>query len=442
MFTQSSQAEPQTETAPAGDESGEPGEPLSGAVETVGDVSMSLWDWGRDIGQAELTVLGATVAGFVVLRLARSFIARLLKGGDRVHDLAWRKIIGRTVNATHGVFLALLALVIAAPYLGLPDPAQAAVSTIFEFAFIVQIALWMRKFALAFIRRQARDTEEGDASTLRNAVSVITILVNVIVWAFAILLVLQNAGIQITPLLAGLGVGGLAIGLAAQGIFSDLFAAFSIIFDKPFEKGDFIGFANGEEGTIEKIGLRTTHIRALSGEQLVYSNTILLEELVRNYRRMSERRIFFGVGVTYQTSPEKAEKVPELMKQAIEAQEQTRFDRAHFIEYGDSSLNYQAVYYVTSPDFVVYRDTHQAILFWLYRKFAEEGIEFAYPTRTLHFSAPDGSGVDPREVASARSELVTKDEAKASKGGKPAPAKTSTPTDDLAGPEGPADGDS
>lgn len=401
----------QDEIAPAGDEANEPGEALTGAVESIEDVSVSLWDWVRDIGQSELFVLGLAAAGFIALRLARSFLARLLKGGDRVHDLAWRKIVGRTINATHSAFLALLALVIAAPYLALPDPAQAGLSTIFEFAFIIQIALWLRKFALAFLKRKARDSEEGDASTLRNAVSVITILVNVVVWAFAILLVLQNAGIEITPLLAGLGVGGIAIGLAAQGIFSDLFAAFSIIFDKPFEKGDFIGFANGEEGTIERIGLRTTHIRSLTGEQLVYSNTIMLEELVRNYRRMSERRIFFGVGVTYQTPPDKAEKVPELMKQAIEETENTRFDRAHFIQYGDSALNYEAVYYVTSPDYLVYRDTHQAILFWLYRKFAAEGIEFAYPTRTLHFAAPDGSGVDPREVASARSELVSREEA-------------------------------
>lgn len=389
------------------DSGGQEGEPVESAGETFTDVTeslqevgVSLTDWVTGIGQEELLVIGVAVGAFVILRLLRSVVAGLLKGGKKVPDLAWRKIIGRVLNSTHSFFILIACLVAASPFLGLPDPASGALTVIFRIALIIQAALWIRKFALAFVQRRAGVGKEGDPTTLANAISVVTVIINVVVVAFTFLLLLQNAGIQITPLLAGLGVGGLAIGLAAQGIFSDLFAALSIIFDKPFERGDFIDF-DGTEGTIEKIGLRTTHIRSLTAELLIVTNAKLLDTMIRNYRQMSERRIFFNVGVTYQTPPDKAERIPEMLKDAIESQEDVRFDRAHFIDFGDSALIYQAVYYVLSPDFVKYRNTHQAITFRLFRKFADEGLDFAFPTRTIHFSAPDGSGVDPREFGAS-----------------------------------------
>jgi len=388
----------------SGEQDAEPvesaGETLTDVTESLQEVGLSLTDWITNIGQEELLVIGVAVGAFVVLRLLRSLVAGLLKGGDKVPDLAWRKIIGRVLNSTHSLFILIACLVAASPFLDLPDPASGALTVIFRVALIIQAALWIRKFALAFVQRRAGVGKEGDPTTLANAISVVTVIINVVVVAFTFLLLLQNAGIQITPLLAGLGVGGLAIGLAAQGIFSDLFAALSIIFDKPFEKGDFIDFG-GAEGTVEKIGLRTTHIRSLTAELLIVTNAKLLDTMIRNYRQMSERRIFFNVGVTYQTPPDKAEKIPEMLKEAIESQEDVRFDRAHFIDFGDSALIYQAVYYVLSPDFVKYRNTHQAITFKLFRKFADEGLDFAFPTRTIHFSAPDGSGVDPREFGAS-----------------------------------------
>jgi len=377
------------------------GETVNQAVETLREAAAALTGWAVNLGQAQLAAIAVAAGGVTLLAFLRAVVSRLLKGGDKVPELAWRKILGRVLADTHILFILFAVLAAADPFLGLPEPASTVVGAAFRIALIIQLALWIRRFALAFVHRKALGRgDEADGGTLANALAVLTVIINFVVVAFAILLLLDNAGIEITPLLAGLGVGGLAIGLAAQGVFSDLFAALSIIFDKPFEKGDFIEFGT-QSGTVEKIGLRTTHIRSLTNELIVVSNTSLLEQQIHNYQRMAERRVFFGVGVTYQTDPDKAEKIPAILKEAIEAQDRTRFDRAHFVDFGDSSLDYQAVYYITDRDFVLYRDIQQAINLHLYRRFAEEGIEFAYPTRTLHFSAPDGEGVSPREFGAS-----------------------------------------
>jgi len=384
---------------------------LSQAIDTLESAGQALPQWFANLTTDQLIALGVAAGATVLIWMLRPLVTSALKGGEKVNDLAWRKIIGRTLEAVSPVFILLLALVAAQPFLGLPEPAAAVLGGIFDVALILQAALLIRRFLLAFIKRKAT---RGDAA-LNNAITLLTVIINVVVVVFALIMLLENAGIPITPLVAGLGVGGLAIGLAAQGVFSDLFAALSIIFDRPFEVGDFVRFDN-YEGTVERIGLRSTHVRSLTGELLVVSNTNLLSTLVQNYQRMNERRIFFNVGVTYQTPADKAEAIPQMLKEAIEQQDQTRFDRAHFIEFGASSLDYQAVYYVTDRDFVLYRDTQQAINLAIYRRFADEGIEFAYPTQTLHVSDPDGQGVDPREFGSGR---PVRGSGKDGSGGKP-----------------------
>ncbi len=183
--------------------------------------------------------------------------------------------------------------------------------------------------------------------------------------------------------MAGLGIGGIAVALAVQNILGDLFASLSIVLDKPFVIGDFI-IVNEFLGTVEHIGLKTTRIRSLSGEQVIFSNADLLRSRIRNFKRMFERRVTFSIGVTYQTPSDKLERISALLKEIVVKQPKARFDRAHFKEFGDSALIYEVVYYVQNPDFNVYMDIQQAINIEIVRRFEEESIEFAYPTRTIH----------------------------------------------------------
>ncbi|HKK08681.1 MAG TPA: mechanosensitive ion channel family protein, partial [Gemmatimonadota bacterium] len=199
---------------------------------------------------------------------------------------------------------------------------------------------------------------------------------------------------QIKTLLAGLGVGGIAVALAVQTILGDLFASLSIVLDKPFVIGDFL--AVGEHtGTVEQIGIKTTRIRSLSGEQLVFSNADLLSSRIRNYGRMRERRAVFTVGVTYGTPPGTARRIPDLIREALAEHDEVRVDRCHFKAFGDSALIYETVYYVSDPAYNLYMDIQQEVNLELMRLFAEEGIEFAYPTRTVHLRAERAGADDP-----------------------------------------------
>jgi small-conductance mechanosensitive channel len=211
----------------------------------------------------------------------------------------------------------------------------------------------------------------------------LTFLGRLVLWSVLLLVALDNVGVDINALITGLGIGGIAVALAAQNILGDLFASLSIMFDKPFVLGDFI-VVGDLMGTVEKIGMKTTRVRALSGEQLIFSNNDLLSSRIRNLKRMQERRVVFTVGVTYQTPADKLERIPAMIREIIQAQQGTRFDRSHFLNWGDSALLIETVYWVQSPEFQVYADIHQQVNLAIYRRFENEGIEFAYPTRTVH----------------------------------------------------------
>ena len=203
------------------------------------------------------------------------------------------------------------------------------------------------------------------------------------------MLILNNLGFDVTALIAGLGIGGVAIALAAQNILGDLFASLAIVLDRPFVVGDFIVFGD-YLGTVERVGIKTTRIRSLSGEELVCSNTDLLATRIRNYKRMAERRVVFSIGVTYDTTAEQLARLPGLLREIVEAQPAVRFDRAHFQKYGDFALIFEIVYWMLDPDFNRFMDTQQAINLAIYRQAQAEGIAFAFPTQTIHLerSAP------------------------------------------------------
>jgi small-conductance mechanosensitive channel len=201
-----------------------------------------------------------------------------------------------------------------------------------------------------------------------------------LIFSFAALLALDNLGVQIKPLLAGLGIGGIAIALAVQTVLGDLFASLSITLDKPFEIGDSL-LVDDANGTVERIGIKSTRLRSLNGEQIIISNAELLKSRVRNFKRMSERRYAFTVGVAYETPRELLAEVPAIIEAAVRAQPKTRFDRCHLLKLGDSSLLFETVYIVTEADYQLFADTQQAINFRLLEEFGERGIMFAYPTQ-------------------------------------------------------------
>jgi small-conductance mechanosensitive channel len=247
--------------------------------------------------------------------------------------------------------------------------------------FVVLAALDIITYSLKKYWTKKQRSEEQ-----QKVLSITLFIIKIVVWIIAFLFILDNLNIQITGLITGLGIGGVAIAFAAQNILTDLFNYFTIFFDKPFDIGDFI--ITGEyRGTIEHIGVKTTRIRSLSGEQLIISNTDLVNSRINNYKRMKQRRINFNFGLTYDTPLEKLKKVPGIVEKIIKSMNKTEFDRAHFAEYAASSLLFQVVYYVKDSDYKVYMEIQQQINFELKKEMDELGVNFAFPTQTIHFGS-------------------------------------------------------
>lgn len=234
---------------------------------------------------------------------------------------------------------------------------------------------------IQYFIQSAINRKTGDTESKKQARGII-LIANIVVWILALVFLINNLGYNITSVITGLGIGGVAIALASQTILGDLFNYFVIFFDKPFEVGDFI-IVDTKMGVVEYIGVKSTRIRTLSGEQLICSNTDLTNSRVHNYKRMEKRRVVFSFGVVYDTAVEKMEAIPGLVKKIIESQESTQFDRAHFSGFGDFSLNFEVVYYILSADYNMFMDRQQAIYLALLKCFKNNGVEFAYPTQTL-----------------------------------------------------------
>jgi len=236
--------------------------------------------------------------------------------------------------------------------------------------------------AIAHYSLQRYLQKSDDSMQKKDQLKGISGLVSFAIWIIAIMFLLDNLGVKISAVVAGLGIGGIAVALAAQAVLGDLFSYFVIFFDKPFESGDFI-MVGDKIGVVEHIGIKTTRMRALSGEQLVFSNTDLTNSRVHNYKRMEKRRVVFSLGVTYQITPEQLKKITTIVKEIITMIDNTTYERGHFATYGDSSLNFEFVYYVNGEDYTLYMDIQQSINIAIFESFGKEGIEFAYPTQTL-----------------------------------------------------------
>jgi len=332
-----------------------------------------LYDWGM----AALLVVAALVA-LIAVRFIASRIAGVVarRTGSEVADR-----MARVITRTQLWLLSPLALYAGASALELPARLERLIDLLVLVGLLLQVVLWINNFIGYWMERQIEKRRGVDGEGV-TALTLLGFTARVAVWALMLLLILDQLGFDITALVAGLGIGGVAIALAVQNILGDLFASLSIVLDKPFVVGDFI-IVDNFIGTVEYIGLKTTRVRSLSGEMIVFSNADLLKSRIRNFKRMYERRVVFTVQVTYETPLEKLEAIPGILRAAVERRKQTRFDRAHFKEFADSGLTFEVVYYVLTPDYNSYMDVQQAINLEIYRRFGEEGIEFAYPTRTL-----------------------------------------------------------
>lgn len=332
---------------------------------------------------ALLTAVALTIAFLLIKRI---FLSRFLPF-TRKTKTDYDDLLVAVLKRTKIFLLSILAVYAGSLLLQFPEIVKIWLNRTALVVLLIQVAIWGNALITSSIQQyQEKHLEEGAArvTTLRAA----SFLIKLVLFSVIILLALDNLGVKITTLVASLGVGSIAVALAVQNILADLFASLSIALDQPFVIGDFI-IVGDYLGTVENIGLKTTRVRSLSGEQLIFANNDLLTSRIRNYKRMGERRILFSFGVTYQTTYEQLKKIPEMVKATIESHNDTRFDRAHFKEFGDSALNFEVVYYVLTPDYNEYMDIQQSINLSLLQQFEQDGIEFAYPTQTLFLKKED-----------------------------------------------------
>jgi small-conductance mechanosensitive channel len=335
-------------------------------------------------GNTLLQWITATVVAVLVFTALRVVLA-IVRG--RLRRVAQRTttpvddMLVEALASTRNLFLVVAAACAGGLILDLGPTPQKILRGLAVVTLAIQAALWANRAVSAWLDRYRADrleTDPGAVTTLQG----MSYVVRLAIWSGALLLLLDNLGIDVTALVAGLGVGGIAIALAVQSVLGDLFASLSIALDKPFVNGDFV-IVGDFLGTIERVGLKTTRVRSLSGEQIVFSNSDLLSSRIRNYKRMEERRVVFSLGVVYQTPPDALREIPPMIRAIIEGLEDTRFDRAHFKAFGDSAYLFEVVYYVLQPDYNLYMDIQQQINLAICEQFAERGIEIAYPTRTL-----------------------------------------------------------
>ncbi|MFQ5769288.1 MAG: mechanosensitive ion channel family protein [bacterium] len=318
----------------------------------------------------------------VVLRILKTIVAKHLSTLTKRTKTELDDLVVELLNRVNFFFLISIAIFGGSFALTLSDKINNIIRILVIITFLFQAAIWGNGIIIFWINRYKKQKLEVDPASV-TTITALGFVGKIVLWIVILLLALDNLGVNITGLIAGLGIGGIAIALAVQNILGDLFASLSIVLDKPFVMGDFI-IVDNYLGTVQHIGLKTTRVKSLSGEQLVFSNSDLLKSRIRNYKRMYERRVVFSFGVIYQTVQEKLAAIPNMIREIIEAQQQTRFDRAHFKEFGDSSLNFEIVYYVQNPNYNVYMDIQQTINLTIFHRFEEEGIEFAYPTQTLY----------------------------------------------------------
>jgi small-conductance mechanosensitive channel len=332
--------------------------------------------------------IAAGLAIYFLLSMLRGFALKRAQATPGEFTLT--HIVGRVIHKTKSFVLAIVAVRLVAGYAQPPAVIMQIIQLVFTVAVVLQVAIWAREVILGLIQRRASD---GHNETLANAMGIIRLLISVALFAIAAIVILDNMGVNVTGLVAGLGIGGIAIGLAAQGIFSDLFASLSIIFDRPFRVGETIKY-DTSTATVERIGLKSTRLRSINGELLVVSNTNLLAKEITNFAHLHRRRVTFAIGVIYQTSPAMLRELPALLEEQVRAAGH-EFIRSSFVTFGPSSLDFELLFDVYSEDFDVVTAARTEVGIRVFDAMAKAGYEFAYPTQTTFTAAPDGTMIMP-----------------------------------------------
>ena len=343
---------------------------------------MSITLWNNEM-RTYLFAMAATIGTIMVMWLLRRVMIHYFSRRSQESDHDGYDFMLAMASRTLFPLLLMVSLYVGMSFLTIPVGVVSWISSGAVAAVILQAAIWGNALVTFWLKRYQKQYRHIDPARM-TTVRAVSLAARLVVILVAVILVLDNLpGVEITALVASLGIGGIAIALAVQSILSDLFASLSIILDKPFVLGDFI-IVDTYMGTVEYIGLKTTRVRSLSGEQLVFANGDLLKSRIRNYKRMAERRVVFTLGVTYQTAYRHLKSIPGWIETIIEALDLSRFDRAHFQGFGDYALEFEIVYYVLDPDYNRYMDIQQAINLAIYKKFEAEKIDFAYPTQTVN----------------------------------------------------------
>lgn len=338
--------------------------------------TLALVIWNTNTLQDILFCIGLTVLSFVILRLFRTVILRKLARFVKKTKNTLDDTLVELFQNISRFFYWTISLIIGTQKITLPESIKTGIHALFLILLVwesIKIAQKVIEFVIQ------RSTKQKDSTALAG----IRIIIKLILWSIGLLMILSNLGVDVSALVASLGIGGIAVALAAQNILGDLFSSFSIYFDKPFEIGDFI-MVGGDSGTVKKIGLKTTRIQTMQGEELVISNKELTTARVQNFKKLKNRRVTFTFGVTYDTQPASLKKIPEIIKTLIDAEELAESDRVVFTDFGDFSLNFQAVYYLNSADYAEYAQTQHRINIAVLDALNKEKIEMAFPTQTIH----------------------------------------------------------
>lgn len=339
--------------------------------------------------QSWLTAAVILVAVVAAEKMLRAVVLSRLRSWARrtrtyVDDLA-----GTVLSATRSSLVAVVGLYAASLSLTLAGRVEEVLGTAAALALLAQIGLWGGT-AIGFLVSRIRSRGDAVDAETATAVGAMGFLGRLVLWSFLLLMAIDNLGYDVTALVTGLGIGGIAVALALQNVLGDLFASLSIILDKPFVIGDTLSVGD-YQGTVERIGLKTTRLRSVTGEELIFSNKDLLESRVQNFGRMRERRHTFQIGLTYDTPPETAARIPGMVREVLDGEEVARFDRSHFKSFGDSALVFESVYYVADPSYATLMDVQERVNLELLRRLEAAGVEFAYPTRTVVLQ---GTGFD------------------------------------------------
>jgi len=333
------------------------------------------------------------LGGLLLIKIIKSVVLHRLKKWSEKTETRIDDLIIKGLERTAIPLLYIAVFYIGINTLNLNEKINNAVHTVSVILltfFGIRTLISILRYAIhSFLQKK------GELENREKQIRGIITIASFIMWSLGFIFLLDNLGFKISTVIAGLGIGGIAIALAAQTILGDLFSYFVIFFDRPFQIGDTINIAADKIGTVEYIGIKTTRLRSLSGEQLIVSNTDLVNSRIHNYKRMERRRVVFQLGVVYDTPADTLSQIGSLIKDIITNVPDTAFDRAHFVSYGNFSLNFEVVYYVLSADYVKYMDIHQEINLAIYREFEKRKIIFAFPTQTLYLNNQD-EPVQPR----------------------------------------------